>query len=203
VSAVSLLVATPISPRWPLGVVLPDGALLSFGVDVVGVLACGVLVWAFGHVLARRDVVDGGSVYVPSGPVRRPVDAVGRVVLPPLLTTAWTLLLTAGVLAFSPSFGVRPTFLVSLAIAVTVRTAAHCNEDFSTVVVTMLPAALLGVVVLDCGTGATAWPTLEAVGRLGAEWRTLATGLVLLLGLEAALWLFGGAARRFRSPTAT
>jgi hypothetical protein len=102
-----------------------------------------------------------------------------------VLVGAWCLSLAAAVLVLAPQFDVVATALVALAIAASVRAAAYYSEGFSETLATMLPFALLGLVVLD---GVTRPPgDTDLAVRLLAHWPVVVYGLGALLLVEVVL----------------
>ncbi|MFB6195817.1 MAG: hypothetical protein ABEI80_06575 [Haloplanus sp.] len=166
-----------------------EGEWTAFAVTVVGIVSGGAFVRACGGFVARRDPVDGAvpSAAVSSTAVHRAVRTVGRVLVPPVIVWAWAILCTAGVLVLAPPFGVVATSLVSLVFAAVVRITAHYSEGFAETLATMLPASLLGVVLLHSVVARSVGSVVDTVGRLHAHWPLAVYGLVVLLSLEAVL----------------
>lgn len=167
------------------GLAAADGVGVVLARNAIGLVVCGAFVHLSGHVVARRDI--GGGHPVPANTLARAVRAATRLFAPPLLVGAWSLSFAAGVLLLAPGFDVVATALVSLTIAVTVRTAAYYSEGFAETLATMLPFSLLGLVVLD---GVASWGPATAgdtVVRLLAHWPVTVYGLSALLLVEVLL----------------
>jgi len=129
--------------------------LFDFGVYAFGMFLYVIMVWHFYRALAKRDTVDVNQFQLLiKHPMLHAIKnflsfLVHSLVIFPIITFIWFLILGAFLLVLSRTHDVAQILLISMSIIAVSRITAYYNEDLAKDVAKLVPFALLGVFIVD------------------------------------------------------